>query len=349
MGQTLPENSTYWIAMPAVQNRRHFLATLSSSGALSLIGAAKSIAQEAPPETTAVRLAKINGICIAPQYVAEELLRAEGFTDIRYVATESGVGASLSLARGEFDLTANYALAHVVAIDAGEPIAILAGEHLGCCELFASSGIRRVTDLKDKNVGVPSLGSSPHLFLSAIVAYVGLDPAKDIHWVVTSSIKPMELYADGKIDAFLGFPPDPQHLRAHNIGKVILNSAVDRPWSQYLCCMLAAHRDYVRRYPVATKRALRAIIKATDLCISAPMRVAQQMVNGDFTAQYDYALQMLKELPYGKWREFEPEDTVRFYSLRLREAGVIKSSPNKIIADGTDWRFFNQLKRELKD
>ena len=73
--------------MPAVQNRRHFLATLSSSGALSLIGAAKSIAQEAPPETTAVRLAKINGICIAPQYVAEELLRAEGFTDIRYVAT----------------------------------------------------------------------------------------------------------------------------------------------------------------------------------------------------------------------------------------------------------------------
>lgn len=335
--------------MPAVQNRRHFLATLSSSGALSLFGAAKSFAQEPAPETTALRLAKINGICIAPQYVAEELLRAEGFTDIRYVATESGVGASLSLARGEFDFTANYALAHVVAIDAGEPITILAGEHLGCFELFASSGIRRVTDLKDKNVGVPSLGSSPHLFLSAIVAYVGLDPAKDIHWVVTSSIKPMELYADRKIDAFLGFPPEPQHLRAHNIGKVILNSAVDRPWSQYLCCMLAAHRDYVRRFPVATKRALRAIIKATDLCVSAPRRVAQQMVDGDFTAQYDYALQMLKELPYGKWREFEPEDAVRFYSLRLREAGVIKSSPNKIIADGTDWRFFNQLKRELKD
>ena len=72
------------------------------------------------------------------------------------------------------------------------------------------------------------------------------------------------------------------------------------------------------------------------------------MVNGDFTAQYDYALQMLKELPYGKWREFEPEDAVRFYSLRLREAGVIKSTPDKIIADGTDWRFFSQLKHELK-
>jgi NitT/TauT family transport system substrate-binding protein len=182
---------------------------------------------------------------------------------------DSGVPLSRALGRGEVDFTANYALAHVVAIDAGEPITIVGGEHLGCFELFASGGIRSVTDLKGKNVGVPSLGSSPHLFLSAIVAYVGLDPLKDIHWIVTSSIKPMELYADGKIDAFLGFPPEPQHLRAHNIGKVILNSALDRPWSQYLCCMLAAHRDFVRRHPVATKRALRAIIKATDFCVNA--------------------------------------------------------------------------------
>ena len=49
-----------------------------------------------------------------------------------------------------------------------------------------------------------------------------------------------------------------------------------------------------------------------------------------------------------KWREYDPEDTIRFYALRLREAGMIKSSPNKIIAEGTDWRFFNELKRELK-
>jgi NitT/TauT family transport system substrate-binding protein len=334
--------------MSTVQNRRRFLATLSSAGAAGLVGSPKSFAQEAPPETTTLRLAKINGICIAPQYVAEELLRAEGFTDIRYVPTDSGVPLSRALGRGEVDLSANYALAHVVAIDAGEPITIVGGEHLGCFELFASGGIRSVTDLKGKNVGVPSLGSSPHLFLSAIVAYVGLDPLKDIHWVVTSSVKPMELYADGKIDAFLGFPPEPQHLRVHNIGKVILNSALDRPWSQYLCCMLAAHQDFVRRHPVATKRALRAIIKATDFCVDAPTRVAQQMVDGGFTAQYEYALQMLKEIPYRKWREFDPEDTVRFYSLRLREAGVIKSSPNKIIADGTDWHLFNELKRELK-
>ena len=39
---------------------------------------------------------------------------------------------------------------------------------------------------------------------------------------------------------------------------------------------------------------------------------------------------------------------MRFYALRLHEVGMIKSSPNTIIAEGTDWRFLNELKRELK-
>jgi NitT/TauT family transport system substrate-binding protein len=184
--------------------------------------------------------------------------------------------------------------------------------------------------------------------VSSMAAYVGLDPAKDIQWVVSSSINPLELFADGKIDAFLGFPPEPQELRARNIGHVILNTASDRPWSQYFCCALAGNRDFVRKHPVATKRVLRAILKATDFCATNPARAAQTIVDSGFTGRYDYALQVLKEIPYAKWREYEPEDTIRFYSLRLREAGLIKSAPNKIIAEGTDWRFLNELKRELK-
>ena len=137
-------------------------------------------------------------------------------------------------------------------------------------------------------------------------------------------------------------------MRARNIGRVIVNSTIDRPWSQYFCCTLAAHTDYVRKYPVATKRVLRAIVKAVDLCSTQPERVAQRIVDAGFTPRYDYALQTLKEIPYKKWREYDAEDTIRFYSLRLREAGMIKSAPNKIISQGTDWRFFNELKREMK-
>ena len=64
--------------MPSTQCRRRFLATLSSAGVAGLMGAPNAFAQEPPPETSSVRLAKIAGICIAPQYVADELLRAEG-------------------------------------------------------------------------------------------------------------------------------------------------------------------------------------------------------------------------------------------------------------------------------
>lgn len=181
-----------------------------------------------------------------------------------------------------------------------------------------------------------------------MAAHVGLDPAKDINWVTSSSIPPMELFAARKVDAFLGFPPEPQELRARNIGHVVVNSSVDRPWSQYFCCVLAGNRDFIRKNPAATKRALRAMLKATDFCVSYPVAAAQRIVEGGFTARYDYALQTLKDVPYNKWREYDPEDTIRFYALRLRESGFIRETPNRIIAEATDWRFLNELKRELK-
>jgi NitT/TauT family transport system substrate-binding protein len=123
---------------------------------------------------------------------------------------------------------------------------------------------------------------------------------------------------------------------------------LDRPWSQYFCCMLTGNREYVRNYPVATKRAMRAILKAADLCANDPARIARTIVERGFTDSYDDALQTLSDVPFDKWREYDPEDTIRFYALRLHDAGLIKSTPQKIIADGTDWRYFNELKRELK-
>jgi NitT/TauT family transport system substrate-binding protein len=181
-----------------------------------------------------------------------------------------------------------------------------------------------------------------------MAAYVGLDPRKDINWVTHPPAEAMQLLAEGKIDAFLSFPPGPQELRAKKIGHVVVNGAMDRPWSQYFCCMVAGNREFVRKHPVATKRALRAIMKAVDMCALEPEQCARMLVDGGYTQSYDYALQTMKDVIYGKWREYDPEDTVRFYSLRLQEAGMIKSSPKKIIAQGTDWRFLKELKKEMK-
>jgi NitT/TauT family transport system substrate-binding protein len=336
--------------MPSSQTRRDLLTALSLVGAAGFLGATRALAVEPPLETTTIRLTKTVGICIAPQYVAEALLRDEGFTDIRYVATEPGAGQSEAIARGDVDFSLNFAAPLIIPLDNGAPITVVAGVHVGCFELFASEGIRSIADLKDRSVGVQGLGSSPHVFLAAMAAHVGLDPVKDIRWVISAdpSVKPMDMFAAGKIDAFLGFPPEPQELRARGIGHVIVNSAVDRPWSQYFCCMLAGNREFVRNKPVTTKRVVRAILKAADLCATQPARVARQIVDGGFTKRYDYAFETLNELPYDKWREYDAEDTIRFYALRLHEVGMVKSSPQKIIADGTDWHFLNELKHELK-
>jgi NitT/TauT family transport system substrate-binding protein len=337
--------------MPMMLSRRHLLTTVSLSGAAALIRAPAALAVEGAPETTTVRIfANRPGICVAPQYVANELLRAEGFTDVRYVGltAPTGLPAATTVASGDADFTVSFAAPLAIAIDGGAPITLLSGVHVGCFELFGNEGVRSIADLKGKSVGVQGFGSSQHVYTAAMAAYVGLDPTKDIHWAINPSVKPTEPYEKGQIDAFLGFPPEPQDLRARHIGHVVVNSTVDRPWSQYFCCMLAGNRDYIRKHPVATKRVLRAILKATDLCVSDPQRVARQLVDGGFTDRYDYALQTFSELPYDKWREYDPEDTIRFYALRLHEAGMIKSSPQKIIADGTDWRFLDELKRELK-
>jgi NitT/TauT family transport system substrate-binding protein len=333
--------------MQLIRTRRDFLAGASLAAAAGVFGARRLLAADGPPETTTVRLSRIPGVCIAPQYVVEELLRIEGFTEVRYIAAEAG-RHSERMAQGELDFSLNFAAPLVLSIDAGDPVAVLAGVHSGCFELFAHEHIRGMLDLKGKSVGVQGLGSIPHVFLAVMATYVGLDPVNDIDWVTSPSVKPKELFADRKIDAFLGFPPEPQELRARNIGHVVLNSAVDRPWSQYFCCLLSGSADFVRAHPIATKRVVRAILKATDLCVTEPERVARMLVDGGFTQRYDYAVQALTEVPYDRWRGYEPEDTIRFYALRLHEAGMITSTPQTIIAEGTDWRFLNELKRELK-
>jgi NitT/TauT family transport system substrate-binding protein len=329
------------------QTRRQFLTALSLAGAASVVRAPRALAAEGSLETTTVRLIKSPALCGAPLYVAEEL-RGDGFTDIQYLPALPGVSDAVRIARGELDFSMFFAPGLVVQLDQGVAVTALAGVHVGCFELLANHALQTVGDLKGKSVGVVELRSPPHFFASLIAAHIGIDPVNDIRWVASRSPKPIELFTAGKIDAFLGLPPDLVDLRTRHIGHVIVDSIVDRPWSEYFCCMLAGNRDFVQKHPVATKRVVRAILKAAELRAIDPPRAAQQFVNLGFNRRYDYVLQTLRELPYDKWREYDPEDTIRFYALRLRETGFIKSTPQKIIADGTDWSFLNELKRELK-
>ena len=338
-----------------MQNRRHFLKTSFSiaagclAGAAALVRARGSVAEEAPPETTSVRLLHWKDTCQAPIDILDDLLRDEGFADVRYVkGALSDIGAD-RVASGDADFVQDDAGANILSIDAGVRALMLAGVHPACFELFAHESVRSVVDLKGRTVGVTDAtgGSSDYVTLKIIAASVGLDPAKDINWFSIGGAGKSDLFTNGKIDAFMSSPPRAQELRARGTGHVILNSAVDRPWSQYFCCMLIGNVDFVRRNPIATKRVVRAMLRATDICAAKPDWVAQRLVDRGLTPRYDYARQGLDDVSYRAWREYDAEDAVRFWALRLRELGMIKSSPDKIIATGTDWRFLKEVRKEF--
>jgi NitT/TauT family transport system substrate-binding protein len=201
--------------------------------------------------------------------------------------------------------------------------------------------------LKGKTVAIAELGGPSHVLLASMLARVGLDPRADVTWATHDSAVAMQLLADERVDAYLGFPPDAQEMRARGIGHVVVNSMVDRPWSQNFCCMVVANRDYVTRNPVATTHARHEIINGIDRTGHDPEGAVRFLVDQGYTTQYDYTLQALKTIHAGGWRfDCDAEDTLRYYALRLHEAGMIRSSPDKIIARGTDWRFLSKVRRD---
>jgi NitT/TauT family transport system substrate-binding protein len=97
----------------------------------------ESFAAEPPPETTRLRLLKTGSICWAPQYIADDLLRAEGFTEITYVDMPTGA-VSVRLASGEADMSLNFVGPNIIRVEAGDPVVFLAGIHVGCFEVVAT-------------------------------------------------------------------------------------------------------------------------------------------------------------------------------------------------------------------
>ena len=312
--------------------RREFLGGMA--GAAGYLSLERRAGAEPPPETTRLRVAQSPAICFAAKYVASDgLFQAEGFPEVQYVKAPGN--AYEPLVSGEADLAAADAPSLIVALDKGLPIVLLMGLHLGCYELFGSSKVSSIRDLGGKKIAVVWLNSSGHLMLSIMLAYVGIDPNKDVHWVTPGpgsrnpTDEAMQLLAEGKVDAYIGFPPEPQELRAQKIGRVLVSTTLDRPWSEYFCCFVAA-RQGLRPEASGGDQASPARDCQSGRRVRARTRARRSVPCGPrLHAGLRRAVQTLKELPYGKWRDYNPADRLRFYALRLHEAAMIKSSPQK--------------------
>jgi NitT/TauT family transport system substrate-binding protein len=328
--------------------RRSFLIGASALAGSALLGLPLPAGAEAPPEVRKIRLVNFPAICVAPGFLAEELLHAEGFEQVEYVKVDVNT-SSPTIASGQVDLWIEAAPSLVNFLDQSTAAVALGGLHAGCYELFAKREIRAIRDLKGRSVSISAYGAAEHVFVASMAAYVGMDPTKDIRWLVGGNVaEANRAFVDGRADAYLAGSGEPQAFRAQRIGHVLLDTTHDRPWSQYFCCMLTGNRQFIGRYPVATKRAMRAFLKAADICATQPERAARLMADKGIAPSVSSALEVLRELPYQRWRDANPEDTIRFHALRLHEVGIIKATPQKLIDRGSDWRFFNELRKELK-
>jgi len=311
--------------------------------------------RESPPETSRIRLGFYSeSLCLAPQQMAEDFLRQEGFTDISYVGTGEYDSSLDNLAQGNVDLSQTFGPRTIEAIDGGSPLVMLGGVHVACYQLFAGSRVNSLRDFKGKTVAVGLDPSEPQLrFLLMLFAYIGMNPNKDVTFQKMLGRLAMEDLRMDKIDGTMQLPPLAQEMKARNIGRVVLDSHHDKPWSDYFCCYATTNRGFLEKNPVATKRALRALYKATDLCARDPLGAARFMLGlyakrGD-SLDLQYAEDGISAINFGSWRSFPPEDTIRFFTLRLRETGLVKKvSAETIIKSHTDWRFLDQLRQELK-
>ena len=247
---------------------------------------------------------------------------------------------------GQIHLALNFIGPPIVNIDERAPLVILAGVHAGCFRAVRNrSGCRRCGTSRGRRSGSQRRGRAmtrlPHRH--ALPTWASIRA-----WMSTGSLHPFaecrrRLLAEGKIDGYLGF-----RLRtagaARKEGRARGRQQCRRP-PLVPVLLLHDHREPGLRPPEPGGDEAGDARDPEDgrpLCAGtrAWRRKASWIRAG--RKQYDYALQMMKDLPYGRWRDYSPEDTVRFYALRLREAGMIKSTPQKIIAEGTDWRFIDR-------
>ena len=336
-------------------SRREFLGGLALAGTAAVIGLRPELgtaAAEPPPETTRLRIFQGKPACWAPMYVAEPLLREEGFTDLQYVIGDAQEKVMKMSGEGSIDLSAGFLGQGMYNLEhQPHPLKFLSGLHVGCYALIGSERIRSVRDLKGKTVWAGAYkNAGPHIFFSTIVAYVGLDPRTDINYVWVNKDEAIRLFRDGKIDAFMSFPPGAHELMHMGLGHLLIDTNVDKPWSQYFCCMVFGQNDFIKKNPIATRRAVRAILKANDIVARDPEMAARILVAKKVIKESDYihTIPELKHIPYNKWRDYNPEDTIRFFALRMRETGMLKSNPQQFIDQHTDWRFMNELKKEFR-
>jgi NitT/TauT family transport system substrate-binding protein len=242
---------------------------------------------ETSPGAGKVKVGYLGLTCEAAMFVAYEkgFFTDEGL-DIEFVKTDwDGLRDGLGL--GRFD--ANYTLIMYLLkpIEQGLDVKITGGVHSGCLRVQAgiNGSIKSVEDLKGKKIGVPThLGSPPFLFASRVLASHGMNPAKDVEWVVLPPDVLGLALDNGQVDAVANSEPIGSILTAGGKVRTIADQAVDPPYNEEYCCAVVLSGAFARRRPSEAARVTRALLKAAYWVDRNPSSAAQLSVEKKYIA-----------------------------------------------------------------
>ncbi len=269
--------------------RREFLTRTSALGAAGLAALYhRSAVAEPPPETTKIRFVHGPFICVAPQYLAEEFLPLEGFTDWSYVplGTRTGPrracgGAGRHRACG---IRPNSCPIWTLASRSWSSPACMAV----ATNSSAGERVRAVRDLKGKTAAIHYFGSGDHVLLSTMLSYVGIDPRQEVNWITGRDLRnAMDLFAEGKADAFVGYAQEPAELRLKKVGQVIRRHrrtiapgpSTSAAWSSRTGTLRRATRSRPNVHCARSSR-------PADICATDPERVARFLVAKQYETRY---------------------------------------------------------------
>jgi NitT/TauT family transport system substrate-binding protein len=258
---------------------------LAVSSAL-LVAGCKKASDESAATANKVRVGYIGLTCEAPIFTAVEkgFFKEEGI-DVELVKCDWRNYKDV-LALGGYDVTHHLIMYFLKPIEQGLDVKFTGGIHRGCLRVQASSkgNIHSVKDLRGKKIGVPGMGTPPFIFANRVLGANGIDPKKDVEWLVFPAGELGLALDKGEVDAVADSEPIGSMLVAQGKVRNIADQAVDMPYKEEYCCAVLANGKFLKKNPNAVAAATRALLKAAKWVETNPAAAAELSVKGKYLA-----------------------------------------------------------------
>ena len=303
---------------------------LIAAGALSVLLATgcKKSSENTGGGPAKVRVGYIGLTCEAPIFTAVEkgFFKEEGL-DVTLVKCEWANYKDV-LALGGFDVTHHLVMYFLKPVEQGLDVKFTGGIHRGCLRVQAAAkgNIRSIKDLRGKRIGVPGMGTPPFIFANRVLGANGINPGKEITWLVFPAGELGLALDKGEVDAVANSEPIGSLLLSDGKVRNIADQAADAPYKDEYCCAVLVNGKSLARNPKASAAATRALLKAAKWVEANPAAAARLSVEKKYLAstveQNTIAISHLRYIPSVSGAEA----AVKLAATEMKRAGMLNPS-----------------------